>query len=308
MKKGLILAPDELSHKWIDRLVSLGVTELQIQFLEGDLVAFEKEGTPACLQLDGYLDLIDEAKARGLSVEYMAHGITHMLPRGLFDEHPEYFRMNAEGKRTPDFNLCVSDPAALEIAAQNAVRFAKSLYGSCERYHIWMSDTQGRYCQCERCRSLSPSDQHLIVVNAFAKAIREVIPGALVCFLAYQDQLKTPLKIKPEAGVFLEYADIQRDQHVALRDLPERHAEMKSLLDFFGRENSMVIDYWYDNSFFSRWTRPPQPFKAEDKIILDDAKFYAEQGFEHLTSYAFYLGREYEALYGEPDLDSYKLV
>jgi len=39
-------------------------------------------------------------------VEYECHVLKEMLPRFLFDTHPEYFRLDAKGTRTNDLNIC----------------------------------------------------------------------------------------------------------------------------------------------------------------------------------------------------------
>ena len=65
MKKGLILAPDELSHRWIDRLVSLGVVSAILFFAailfvcgRGESIAHRVMVFAICLLATGLINLL----------------------------------------------------------------------------------------------------------------------------------------------------------------------------------------------------------------------------------------------------------
>ena len=40
-------------------------------------------------------------------------------------------------------------------------------------------------------------------------------------------------------------------------------------------------------------------------LIRDDVAYFASLGFENISSFACFLGEEYEALHGEPDLSAF---
>jgi hypothetical protein len=63
-----------------------------------------------------------------------------------------------------------------------------------------------------------------------------------------------------------------------------------------------VLEYWLDNSLFSHWKRPPQPFSADPAVVKADVEFYREAGFDMIGTFACYLGEDYEELHGEPDI------
>ena len=81
---------------------------------------------------------------------------------------------------------------------------------------------------------------------------------------------------------------------------------VKALLDFFGRENSKVLEYWFDNSLYSRWKKPPVKFTPNAEVVKADLEFYSDLGFENISSFACYLGEDYEQLFGEPDVTAFK--
>ena len=150
------------------------------------------------------------------------------------------------------------------------------------------------------------SDQQMLAVNRLAEKLQSAIPGAKVCFLAYYGTATPPKKVKPAAGVFLEYAPMNRDFAQPAFCVAQAEKEnMAALMDVFGRADATVLEYWYDNSMFSKWTKPPKPFTPRHDLIPGDVKWYKEMGFEHIASFACYLGADFEALYGPPDISAF---
>ena len=123
-------------------------------------------------------------------------------------------------------------------------------------------------------------------------------------YLAYFECLQPPTKVKPEAGIFLEYAPIERDMHKPIAGTGDA-ATLEALLNTFGRENAKVLEYWLDNSLFSGWKKPPKPFEADVAVVQADVPWYAGLGFSDISTFACFLGEDYEALHGEPDISSF---
>ena len=51
--------------------------------------------------------------------------------------------------------------------------------------------------------------------------------------------------------------------------------------------------------------KPPRPFAVDLKVMQDDAAFYRSLGIEGLSSFACYLGQDYEELHGTPDISAF---
>ncbi|MGC9329260.1 MAG: DUF4838 domain-containing protein, partial [Candidatus Hinthialibacter sp.] len=153
--------------------------------------------------------VLEQCQQLHLHIEYELHAMKELLPRERFKQYPEMFRMNDAGERTPDSNLCVSSSTALDIAAENAVKIAQILRPSTHRYFFWGDDGLP-WCRCPKCRALEDSDQALLLENHLLKALRADDPQAQLAHLAYANSLHPPKQIKPEAGIFLEYAPINR--------------------------------------------------------------------------------------------------
>ena len=208
--KEMIIHPDEISKKWIDRLVQNGIDVLGIHPVGGVRAADSLKELVERAKTEDYRQLIDYATANHLKVQYEFHAAGYLMPKSLFAEHPEYFRMNEKGERISDFNFCVSNEEALNLFAKNAAELALALYGSDHEFYFWMDDGRDLHCHCPQCQKITPSDQQLIAVNAMQKEIRKYIPNAKVAYLAYVDTVVPPQKIKPEKGVFLEYAPFEK--------------------------------------------------------------------------------------------------
>ena len=119
----LLIHPSELSEKWISRIAEAGIPVLGIHPEGGRYADRYITKMLSLLEDPDYRRLIDKAREKGLKLEYEMHAMRYLLPAGEFDEHPEWFRMNEEGERTTDYNLCPSCNEAIDFVAENAVKY-----------------------------------------------------------------------------------------------------------------------------------------------------------------------------------------
>ncbi len=306
MIKRLLIHPEELSKKWIDRMADHGIDVLGLHPVGGGESHKHIQRMLGLLKADEYRSYLDYAVSRGLKIEYEMHAASFLVPREMYKIHPEYFRMDETGARTPHLNFCFSNPEAMEIALSNAETLAQNLYASEPNYYFWLDDdAKGSGCRCEKCRAYSFSDQQLLFENALVKRLRKRNPNAAVSHLAYYQAMHPPKEIRPEEGIFLEYAPIERDMKKSLSAQGADRKHIDALLNFFGRKNARVLEYWFDNSYFSGWKKPPKPFSADNGLIKEDISFYASLGFDNIASFACFLGADYEALYGNVDISAF---
>jgi len=307
MKKSLVIHPHELSRKWIDKMADMGVDTLGIHPVGGVKAHETLNELIERLNTAEFRNLIDYACRRGLSIEYELHAASYLLPRELFATNPEYFRMDENGNRTTEINLCASNHDALEFVCKRAVELAKLLYRSSGKYYFWLDDARHTGCCCPKCREYSDSDQQLMILNAVLKALRLYDPDAKLAYLAYFSTITPPEKVAKEDGIFVEYAPIERDFKTRLSESDQADvSNIKSLVEFFGRSDAKVLEYWLDNSLFSGW-KPDniQKLEPDNSLIRDDIHYYNSLGFEYISTFACYLGEDYEALYGEPDISGF---
>jgi len=304
LTRGVVLVPDDLTlADWPQRAHRAGLTTVALHHgaspqLVADFVrsAQGQRFLERCRQLS-------------LQVEYELHAMRELLPRSRFKDEPALFRMNDEGQRTADANLCVHSARALDIAAENALALAKILKPTTGRYFLW-GDDGCPWCRCPDCRGLSDSDQALVLANHLLRALRGTDPKAQLAHLAYANTLPPPKQTKPAPGIFLEYAPINRRYDVpyaAQRGQSEqdRLEMLDANLAVFGAQNAQVLEYWLDVSRFSGWKKPAVKLPWNTDVFAADLDTYGARGIRHVTSFAVFIDADYLARHGEPPLDEY---
>lgn len=313
MKRGIVMIHNELHSKWFDWLKDTNLEIVGIHAAGGNEAPQTLEELICFVNSAEGAAYIQRFRDMGMAVEYEYHAVSWMLPRSEFREHPQWFRMNREGERTPDYNLCPSNQEAMDFLTRRGKELCRLLPSDTGKYYMWQDDVDGVNCCCPRCRELSVSDQSLMMMHAILKGIRQVDSRAKLAYLAYFSCLEPPKKIAPQEGIFLEYAPFRRDLSKALVDpeseINQKHAEkVEPLLDLFGRKDSCVLEYWIDNSLQSDFKRPAKKLVFREDIIRKDIAWYQNMGFEKITSFAGYLDEDYCRDHGEPPVKPYGML
>jgi hypothetical protein len=299
LTRGIVLVPGDLSlADWPERAAAAGLTTLALHHGEspGRVVDFVESAAGA--------DFLQRCARLGLHVEYELHAMRELLPREHFAADPEMFRMNDQEQRTPDANLCVHSARALDLVASNAFRLALRLPPTSGRYFFWGDD--GRpWCRCPECRDFSDSDQALLLENRLLSELRRLEPDAQLAHLAYANTLAPPRRVRPAAGVFLEFAPIHRryDAPYAAQTGPDTRDALKVLeenLRVFPAGTAQALEYWLDVSRFSQWKRPATELPWRPDVVEADAKTYAKLGLRHLTTFGVWIDADYVNRFGEP--------
>ena len=251
---------------------------------------------------------MSDCQKYGIFVEHQLHAMSDLLPRSLFEEKPELFRVDKNGERNPDFNCCAHSEEALTIISQKAAEYARILPATNHRYYFWLDDT-GDICHCQQCREYSASEQALIIENRMLDAIRNVDPQATLAHLAYRNTLTAPRKIKPAKGIFLEFAPFFRSWEHPLSDIQAKHTAnatreismthqenfnyLKENLKVFPEETAVILEYWLDVSLFSDWKKPATALPWNIDVFRDDLDTYYKHGIQNITSFAAFMDSSY---------------
>lgn len=309
MEQGIIMIHDELHDKWPDWLRDSKLTVAAIHAAGGAASVRSLDELIAYVNSSAGKNYLDRLRALGLKAEFEYHAMSWLLPREEFCAHPDWFRMNEQGERTEDVNLCPSNPEALSYIENRAELLVRMLPTDTGKYYIWQDDVEGKGCCCPKCSGLSISDQVLLMMHAVLRGIRRQEPAAKLSYLAYFDTIEVP-HIRPEDGIFLEFAPFKRDlslplSHPASPKNLSQSKTLRPLLEHFGKKDSCALEYWVDNSLQSDFKKPPKELILNQDVILQDIAFYKSLGFEKITSFAGYLDEEYCRLYGEPPVRLY---
>ncbi len=302
--RGVVIYPSDLTlADWPERARAAGLTTIALHdpSWPGTVVNFVKS--------DEGKKFLEQCRQLGLQVEYELHAMRQLLPREYFVKDAGLYRMDENGQRTTDGNLCAHSEDALDIVAANAKALARLLKPTTGRYFFWGDDGMPG-CRCPKCKELSDSDQALLVENLMLKALRQEDPKAQVAHLAYAHTYPAPGKIKPEPGVFLEFAPIERDRAVSLSSAagggsPKHLEALDANLAVFGRAGAQVLEYWLDASLFSKWKRPAVKIPWNGEVFAGDLEAYGARGLRHITTFAAYVDMDYVAQHGDPPLADY---
>lgn len=302
-KKGIILAHTELTDGIADRLLATSINVLGIHPGGGEAAAELLDELLEYLENPEFRRKLDRFHDAGVEIEYELHALEWLLPKSLFAEHPDWFRMNEAGERTADKNFCPSSKEALDYITDRSEYLARRLGQRSHIYNIWLDDVTVGRCECESCKKLTPSDQNMLFSRAVLHGLRRYDPEAKQCFLAYHQSIKPPVSVPAEDGIFLEFAPIAR---WSLTEPSEHEMQyIRPLLDYFGKEDAKVLEYWVDNSLFSGWKKPPVKCVPDYAAMKRDLDTYRAHGFEYFTSFGLYLDDEYAALHGDFDFSEY---
>ncbi len=296
--RGVVLVPEDLTlTDWPQRAKDAGLTTIGLHHQNSPQAVIRS------VKSDVGQRFLEQCRKLGLEVEYELHAMKELLPRELFGKNPDMFRMNDKGQRLADFNCCVHSEQALEIISDNALAIAKVLRPTTSRYFYWGDDGKP-WCQCPQCRELLPSEQALVIENRLCRALREVDSKAQVAHLAYHGTLTPPMSVKPDQGVFLEFAPIKRRYDLPYEqqqdpNLAEGLHALEANLEVFPKETAQVLEYWLDVSRFSRWKRPSVKLPWNKEVFLADVATYQKRDIRHITTFAAWIDADYKDRFGE---------
>ena len=308
-KNGIIIHDTDIGEYWKKLFLDSGLDTLGIHPAGGVYAHLSLDAFLKSLEKPDVQRFIYDLKSNGNNVQLECHALSWLLPRTLFEKHPLWFRQDETGKRTPDFNMCPSCEDALEYLSERTRLLASLIPWNGKYFHLWIDDVASAPCRCEKCALLSPSDQAMMIYNAMLKGLNVYRSDARLAYLAYHGAMDTP-KVKPDEGIFLEFAPIRRCFEHPINDVncsknAAELASLDSLLDFFGKTDAKVLEYWMDNSLFSGWKKPYKELKLNTAVLQKDVEFYRSKGFEHITSFGCFLGEEYAEQYGIPPINKY---
>ena len=226
-------------------------------------------------------DLLPLIREHGLRLELGGHHLRDLLPRRLFRSQPTLFRHDGQ-RRTPDHNLCVSNPAALKLLQRMGAAFFRA-YPEAEVYHLWPDDLHADgWCHCQTCTNISPADQTLIAANALAEVLPPDQSNTRVSFLAYHESATAPT-LTPHAAVSLLFAPRPRSYAASIgATLNEPIAtQLRNAIASFGTGGYLphpsgshlaVFEYYLDGILFKS---SPPPLVS---VIGADLSYYQQVG------------------------------
>jgi hypothetical protein len=162
-------------------------------------------------------------------------------PDVYYDEHPEYFSL-VNGKRIPT-QLCLTNPAVLEITVQNLRRFIAQNPEA--RYWSVSQNDNRDYCTCDRCRAIderegSPSGSIIHFVNQVA----DQFPDRMISTLAYEYGRRAPKTLVPRDNVNIMLCSIEAFRHLPIEEDPASADFVQDVADWGKIAKDIIVwDY-----------------------------------------------------------------
>jgi len=153
-------------------------------------------------------------KNRGGRVKYypFVHSFDKLIPRELYETHPEYFPL-IDGKRVDGYaQRCLSNPDVIKLAIKRVKEWIKQ-HPDVKIISVSQNDT-GKWCQCPDCRALdesegTPAASIINFVDKVAEAIEKEYPDKYIDTLAYQYSRKPPKTLRPRENVIIRLCTIE---------------------------------------------------------------------------------------------------
>ncbi|MFO0428755.1 MAG: DUF4838 domain-containing protein, partial [Planctomyces sp.] len=255
------------------------------------------------------------------------HTFGHFLSAAEFaQEHPEYFSLDADGKRMTDdmgnkqcwIQLCVTNSDVRQITLERARRMLRDDEAEAKKHGraparmlvLSQNDNTTHLCLCPECRAISDREESesgalLDFVNFIAREIRTEFPDVVVQTEAYNFTLAPPKSIRPEPSVMIRYCD-----NYGLSDMTRplddpRNAERLALLDGWAQSAQQlgIWDYW-------RTFEPHPPAllapSTNVKAMYRDLQLFHERNVKYVTiECEDFMGASFTETYVSNDLQSF---
>ena len=88
-RRGIVIHPHELDEVWLNRCQELNLNVLGLHPTGG--VTADESLQRLLDQLPRLQPLLNRAREMGIRIEYELHALSYLMPRTLFDAHPEWF-------------------------------------------------------------------------------------------------------------------------------------------------------------------------------------------------------------------------
>lgn len=137
----------------------------------------------------------------------------------IWDEHPEWYGMPPEGKRSKetalDFQLCVSAPGLADYIGAELVKLLSGPLKEVDILDLWGFDSWGSPCACPGCLSKgNGADQHLFLLSSVRTRLDRALANGnlerkvLLATIAYQGTASLEAPTKPVPNNLIANGDI----------------------------------------------------------------------------------------------------
>ena len=233
--------------------------------------------TPAFVPKAWYLG---DAMRWTTRVHFVHNFYSFLPPEQYFQEHPEYYSLDKQGKRQASphrrgTQLCLSNQEVTRIIGDKLLDIIRADRAELPQekwpliYNITPNDASNHLCECQKCQAIiaeEGGDTGLLIrtLNALAERIHREFPGIQLLTRGAMGTSKLP-KTRPAPGVTIYFSDDFVDASCFLPISETRREEIRKWLGMF--PDLMLWDYW--NMGLGTYFNPPRPETVLDALLSD---------------------------------------
>ena len=265
------------------------------------------------------------------------HNFYYFLnPKKYFKEHPEYFSMNAEGKRFhgtkgPNMNggnFCLTNPEVRNIVTAKlletiaADRKALPENHWPDIYSLSPMDHDGRLCLCPKCAAVEKKERKmgllLNFINDIARRVYSKYPDILIRTEAYSMWTEPPVSIRPEKNIVIKWCNMWGSNDCYRPITHPVNAGQKTEFDRWAKTGAKLFArvYWNMGGQFFNPARvetmvdaiaPEIRYYHQNGVTMYFAEFWIQEGdnMQNFATLQSYLGLK---LMWDVTLDEEKLI
>lgn len=231
-----------------------------------------------------------------------AGSFAHTLTNGIvsantyFDEHPEYFALGKNGKRTRN-QLCLTNPETLRVAIDDVLALIRA-NPDAQIVSVTQHDNQD-YCVCDKCRAVDKeegahSGTLLRFVNEIADAVKaEGFDNFKVDTFAYQYTRSAPKLTVPRDNVIIRFCTIECCFSHPIAECSEAAAMRRDLDDW--KKICETLYVWDYTTNYANFLGPFPDFG----VIQQNIQYFVENNVVGVYEEGNYQAAESNGEFGE---------
>ena len=205
-------------------------------------------------------------------------------PDKYFQDHPEYFMLDKDGKRNPH-QLCTTNPDVVQLVIAS-IRECLKQNPNTEIVSVSKTDG-GRTCQCENCRQLDEREGSemaslLYLVNKVGEAIEDEYPDVVISTLAYLETVKPPKTMRPRRNIAIRLCNDSVGSWVH-PFTPAEECQFGELLKAWSAVHDRIYIWDYVVNF-SHYLAP----MPNMEVIAKNIRFFVENNAEGIMTQGAY--------------------
>jgi len=218
------------------------------------------------MKVNGFRANLDASTGGQVKYHPFVHTFEQIVPRELFDTHPEYFPL-IDGKRAGGHvQRCLTHPDVLRLAIEQVRRWFTERPDAMIT-SVSQNDAREDFCRCPECTAIADryggkqSGLYLWFVNQVAEAIEAEFPDKLIDTLAYRFTESPPQGIVPHPNVRVRLCPILCCEIHPYEECRHKNnvAFMENLQGWGRLTNSLYI--WHYCTNFSHYLAPFPDFQ-----------------------------------------------